>query len=295
MDNEINNLLEQFSELGLTEDVAEGFLINMINKGNDLNDIINDKAIIHYVCIFGFEKALEILIEKGVKLELEDKNKLRPIHYACKFGHPHIVKLLIENKVDINCTDIPGPRPIHYACGNGCIDIVKLLIDNGGVLNFKNDLYTPLQIASQYGYSEIVKLLLKMEESIEEKDNSDSSDDEEDTNKMRFFKARDNETGKFGGRFTGCTSKQAASKVFTKMLQYIENNNEETPLGTLTIIMKESTRGSYGKVYAYEGYREELEEPIIRYIIDLETGESNAIKYKYRNSIKKIPIPDNLR
>ncbi|XWV25776.1 hypothetical protein QJ857_gp1312 [Tupanvirus soda lake] len=113
-------------------------------------------------------------------------------------------------------------------------------------------------------------------------------------NKVRYFKLIDTTTGKASGRYTGNTPKQAASKSFTSMLQKFKTNGIEIPQ-KIIIYLGESTRGSSRKIYAYEASRVKLPEPLEFIIRDQDTGESKTIVYLYRNQIKKISVPLNLK
>lgn len=109
----------------------------------------------------------------------------------------------------------------------------------------------------------------------------------------RYFKLINEKTSKSYGRYTGDTPKQAASKGYTKMLQKMKENGK-TPPKQSTIYLRESTRGSARKVYGYVAYRQKLPEPQKRVIIDKESGEKKTIICKYRNRIKKAPVPEQL-
>ena len=68
------------------------------------------------------------------------------------------------------------------------------------------------------------------ESKIETTDKADSESDSESNenpNTIRYFKMIDPVTGQASGRFTGYTAKQAASKIFTKMLQKCKIDNNQ--------------------------------------------------------------------
>lgn len=111
--------------------------------------------------------------------------------------------------------------------------------------------------------------------------------------KERYFKIIDHKTGKTYGRYTGDTPKQAASKAYTKKVQRLKKMGK-TPSKRSQIILRESTRGSARKVYAYEAYRQKLPEPQNLDITDKETGITKQIVYHYRNKIRKIPVPTQI-
>ncbi len=111
--------------------------------------------------------------------------------------------------------------------------------------------------------------------------------------RIRYFKLVDPETGKTFGRYTGETPKQAASKGFTKYLQNLRSNGVIFDNSIVkNILLRESTRGSARKRYAYSASRQKLEEPQKLTIMDHNTGELKSIVYNYRNRINKIPLSD---
>jgi hypothetical protein len=133
----------------------------------------------------------------------------------------------------------------------------------------------------------------KHSENSEESDDSNHSNPKISTpneSKCRYFKALYPNSGKYCGRYTGVTPKQAASKAFTKLLQIKKREGSEIPT-SMPIYLRESTRGSSRKVYGYEASQQKLSEPQQLIITDKETGTEKTIEYSYRNSTKKIYPP----
>ncbi len=110
---------------------------------------------------------------------------------------------------------------------------------------------------------------------------------------VRYFKRIDGKTLKSHGRYTGVTPKQAASKGFTKMVQKYKKSGKAVPK-SLTIFLRESTRGSSGKVYGYTAERQKLSTPQELTIVDTLSGDEKKITYEYRNKIRKGVIPDQI-
>jgi hypothetical protein len=102
----------------------------------------------------------------------------------------------------------------------------------------------------------------------------------------RFFKMIDAKTMQTTGRYTGVTPKQAAGKGYTKYIQKLKQNKQPIPAST-TIYMKESTRGSFRKVYGYTASRQKLQQPQALTIKGPD-GEEKQIVYHFRNRIKKV-------
>jgi Ankyrin repeats (3 copies) len=94
------------------------------------------------------------------------------LHYAVMGGNPAIIKHLIENAhtqtvmdpsktpIDLNAKDNEGNTPLHYAARQGKKEIVKMLREAGAFTSsYNNKLQTPLDIARENNFTEIVELL----------------------------------------------------------------------------------------------------------------------------------------
>ena len=104
-----------------------------------------------------------------------------PLYVACQFGHTRIVKYLLKKCKSVLHVDVPdsmGETPLFKATRRNAISIVRLLVEhnktgsprdiiNDGdveVVDVNNQNYwgdTCLLIATRYGYTELVKYLLR--------------------------------------------------------------------------------------------------------------------------------------
>lgn len=85
--------------------------------------------LIHIACREEATNIISYLISKGVNLESENNEKVRPIHIACSKKNINIVKQLIDHGVNLDCKNNDDVRPIDYACENNNMDIIKILIE----------------------------------------------------------------------------------------------------------------------------------------------------------------------
>lgn len=108
------------------------------------------------------------------------------------------------------------------------------------------------------------------------KNNTDSSDSK--NSGLRTFKVRlANETAKdYRGRFTGKNPQQAGKKALTSLLS---EKNKKT--GKFKYIIKESTRGSKKKEYAYVGEKTKRSKPNEVYF----PGQDKPVLYKYDTTV----------
>ncbi|MCP4705413.1 MAG: hypothetical protein GY865_12490 [candidate division Zixibacteria bacterium] len=71
----------------------------LIDKGADLNlvDTIYNQTGLHLASIRGNTEAVNMLLNKNVKVNAKDKNGFTPLYYAGKYGHRDVADLLISN------------------------------------------------------------------------------------------------------------------------------------------------------------------------------------------------------
>lgn len=102
--------------------------------------------------------------------------------------------------------------------------------------------------------------------------------------KKRTFKIKlaDSE---FCSRITGSTPKQAASKALTLLINQKKKSGKSVK-GKIAFTIKETTRGSKGKEYNYQGEKIKLKEPT-EYTIKSADGQVKTIINKYKNIIEK--------
>ncbi|XP_045595565.2 ankyrin repeat domain-containing protein 27 isoform X1 [Procambarus clarkii] len=122
---------------------------------------------LHVACIFGRPAIVDMLIDLGADLHATDFRGATPLHYAAQRGHQNAVLLLLHAGADINKCDGDSNTPLHLCSLNGQVACVKALLfyaESVGcdiTINAQNNvLDTPLHLASRWGYSAIVELLI---------------------------------------------------------------------------------------------------------------------------------------
>jgi hypothetical protein len=75
-------------------------------------------------------------------------------------GHADVLNVLLKAGADINraCSDDYW-APLHAAAQNGNRECVEILINSGADVNMKDDEETAVDLAAEYGYEDIVKIL----------------------------------------------------------------------------------------------------------------------------------------
>jgi ankyrin repeat protein len=141
------------------------------------------RAPLHYAAREGRVEAIKLLLERGAYPNAWDNGDKTSLHYAAERGDVEIVRLLLEKGAYPNARDYRRRTPLRYAAEYGYSDIVRLLLEHGTLSLFdavtKGDVEgvklwlergvdpnvkvggsTPLHVAAERGYVEIVELLL---------------------------------------------------------------------------------------------------------------------------------------
>jgi ankyrin repeat protein len=126
----------------------------------DLRSIGGMSALDHG-CREGKLEVVQELVAHGAAINPVVNNK-PPLWYACMHPTSDVALWLIQQGADVSKVCIyeeSESTALHTACCGGCINVVEALLVNGAPVNL--GVYTPLYVASQNGYLEIVRMLLK--------------------------------------------------------------------------------------------------------------------------------------
>ncbi len=110
----------------------------------------------------GNTEAVELLIEAGVPIDVQDTMKSTALIHATRKGHQDIVDLLIRNGATVDILDFKKATPLIIAANSGYKDIVERLLKAGAKINHQDDgEFTALMLAAQEGRTDIVNVLLE--------------------------------------------------------------------------------------------------------------------------------------
>ena len=121
---------------------------------------------LYYAALLGLFHPADTLIHLGYEVNHHHWGRYGPsLAAAAAKGNYGMVRLLLSRGADVNI--LGGPlfgSPLQAACFSGSMAIVRELIKNGGLVNIcsrsaKHE--TPLEIACEYGYRDIVESLLE--------------------------------------------------------------------------------------------------------------------------------------
>lgn len=74
-------------------------------------------------------KVLEMLIEKGAKVDAQDDHGNTALHAACKNGYRGLAEILIENGANVTGGNKEGHTPLYLAAQNDDLSCAKFLIE----------------------------------------------------------------------------------------------------------------------------------------------------------------------
>lgn len=133
----------------------------LLEKGIDI-DIKNrdNKSPLHYAVINGKLDTTKYLLLKGANINLRDNFNRVPLHEAVSYLNLKVVKELIKKGADINSQDKKGRTPLYIAVNNRSKDIVLFLLNNNADVNIKDtNGDSPISLAKQKGEKEIHTML----------------------------------------------------------------------------------------------------------------------------------------
>lgn len=142
---------------------------------------------LYWACLNNQAVIVEMLIDKGAKVNAMADDGNTPLHYASTM---EIAELLIESGADVNARVNKTPHrlkppyivlgvdwtPLQRASYEGRRDVVAILIEKGGTMNPKTqDGRSPLYLAVQGNHKKVVELLLNKGADVNMKNNDGSS------------------------------------------------------------------------------------------------------------------------
>jgi len=102
----------------------------------DLNEITEDEkgqqglSALHLAARHNQAECLEILLEHGAYVDIEDRFGFRPIHDTALYGYDNCLKLLLSNGASTggaNGSEVQHVTPLHYAMQQNHKECIKLL------------------------------------------------------------------------------------------------------------------------------------------------------------------------
>lgn len=225
---------------------CEDFVNYLIHTSDKLLNKCNKKGMspLSNACMKGNVKIVNLLLEAKANIETKDCEGRTPLFIACQEGQHKVVDILVKIGADVMTCDWHKHTLLTIACENGHSKIVKTLLElNSSLINkISEDSRSPLFIASEKGYLNIVDTLLKNNADIEKQDN------EKRTpfyvacrfNRLQVAEllcergANINTCNKWGGSplFAACREghQDVVQFLINNNTNFVEDENETTPL-----------------------------------------------------------------
>jgi len=135
-------------------------VLYLIKHGSDFNIQIDNLSYFHWAIKHGYHSIVELLVERGVNINLKDEYNRTPLYIASNNNFPDIFLYLAKLGCDL-ITPIESMSYIHWASLKGYFQIVEFLIKQGFNIDLLNkDGDSPLHLAVQYSRINVVKCLV---------------------------------------------------------------------------------------------------------------------------------------
>lgn len=108
----------------------------------------------------GLQDRVEILLEHGAQVGLQDARGATALHHAAGAGHEAAARKLIESGAALDVSDAEGWTPLMHAAAEGHKELVELLLDEGAVPGSTDKAgHTAVDLALTRGDTTIVGML----------------------------------------------------------------------------------------------------------------------------------------
>ncbi|TMW67257.1 hypothetical protein Poli38472_012373 [Pythium oligandrum] len=110
----------------------------------------------------GDTEIVQLLLERGADVDLEDASLQTPLHVALRNAHLEVARMLIESGADVCALDETHQSPLHLAVSHDWVEIVRLILDkdSSGIDARDEEDRTPLKLSFQKGTRNCARELL---------------------------------------------------------------------------------------------------------------------------------------
>ncbi|MFV0948589.1 AAA family ATPase [Wolbachia endosymbiont of Nasonia giraulti] len=97
---------------------------------SDVNHLFSQElTLLHVAARGGFENAAKVLVVAGADVNKKDSRREKiPLHLAAENGHVEVVEFFLNKGISVNVMDKEGNTPLHYAADNGSRKTISILI-----------------------------------------------------------------------------------------------------------------------------------------------------------------------
>lgn len=151
------------------DEILTRFVMRIVAAVQDIDGDRTDEGhtFLHAATVYGMVEFINLLLDKGAKLEAIDKEGRTPFLMACCLS-PMAVPLLLSKGANICAKTIRNHSALALAAKYGHVEVIRLLIEHGLDIESKgDDGYTPLASALRHGHEQVALELLALGASVD--------------------------------------------------------------------------------------------------------------------------------
>nr|CAD2199644.1 unnamed protein product [Meloidogyne enterolobii] len=124
------------------------------------------RTALHLAAANGHIELTRLLLKYKAFVNSKAKNGEAPLHLAAQYGHAKLVAMLVqEHGASLEAITLNNQTALHFAAKFGQLIVAQTLLAFGANPNAKDDKgQTPLHLAAENDYPDVVKLFLKMKQ-----------------------------------------------------------------------------------------------------------------------------------
>jgi len=148
----------------------------LTETGADINIVYDTNTVLHVAAYIGSVDIINLLLDKGMSVNLTNREDYTPLHVSAQFGHLEATNALVERGAAINNTNKYGKTPVMEAAVSGKLETFRYLTEIGADINIrdaKNN--TALHLVAHSGSVGIINLLLDKGMSVNLTNTNDST------------------------------------------------------------------------------------------------------------------------
>ena len=108
----------------------------------------------------GRVEAGQVLLNLGADIDIQTEGRSTVLTRAATWGHVEFARMLLDRGAMIDAPGNMDRTPLHWAVLRRRTEVVRLLLERGADAHVRDKIgKTPSELASKYGYQEIVELM----------------------------------------------------------------------------------------------------------------------------------------
>ncbi|XP_032372061.1 ankyrin repeat and death domain-containing protein 1B isoform X1 [Etheostoma spectabile] len=151
---------KQFMEAAKSNDVET---MKTLGRGLNANaKNVDNRTALHYAVAGKNKEAVQLLLQRRVKVDQKDKYGVAPIHLAAWFGSLEILKSLVQAGAEQKVENTEGLNIMHCAAINNHTEIIEYIMNDLQMKELDKDDqsgHRPFALAAEHGCVEMMDML----------------------------------------------------------------------------------------------------------------------------------------